>query len=481
MLMVSLMLMAFPSCAFSPQSPINWSGDWSFDKLGSYSTLAWIVSVLVLGIPVRRWLRRNQNNEAGEEEAKQNGQGFLMNDTSAVSCWAQGFGRSKFCGLRLDPLTDNTPPAYSLEPLDLPLPELSDAQAESVAELGRRVRKYSHKHRTDPCTLLRFLRARKYDVDRAERYFKKAVSYWNKWGVRDALTTWNLEAYERCLGAWWLSGGFLGHGLKGQAVAYERLCRCYWPKLVGVLPWHDLVRLDIVHCLRCLAACEEESLRSGLPLGNGILVQDCDGFGWDQVSFSASVAMGRLVKARNFLMPECLSTILVIRAPTSWNYAWSMFKHTLDAGIRAKVKVARPGAESLALLREYISDDEIPAFLGGKKHIQGDPQCRQVLSPGGLPPKEALDRFRDLLTSNGVHDSFGDDRTSRRRASSALSTDGVRHRASSALSVDSVGSVASVGSIDDTSGDGQNSCGLCPRRMECGCSSDTKGGNHQSR
>merc|ERR1712232_642757 len=123
-------------------------------------------------------------------------------------------------------------------------------------------------------------------------------------------------------------------------------------------------------------------------------------------------------------MPECLCSILVIRAPSSWLYAWSMFKHILDPGIQEKVKVARAGKESIALLREYISNDQIPAYLGGNKSIDGDPQCRQVLSPGGYPPQEALDRFEHLLKSNGVHDSYYED--------------GLKTRTSSTDSIDSV-------------------------------------------
>jgi hypothetical protein len=408
-----------------------------------------LVVALSLWLPVRyrKGGDKSWRDRKGGGRKEENGTA-----ESAVACWSQGFGRFKHCGLRPDPLdTSKGPPVYSLEPLDLPLPQLSKVQADALEELARRVAALSCKHRTDPGTLVRFLRARKFDVDKAEKYFRKAAAYWEKHGVRQALSTWNLEAYEQCLRPWWLSGGFLGHGINGEMIAYERLSKCYWPKLSQTLPWHALEKIDIIHCLRSLAACEEDSLRNGIPLGNGILVQDCDGFGWDQVSFQSCVKLNILVQLRNTIMPECLSLILVVRAPSSWVYAWNMFKHILDPGIAEKVRVARPGSETTELLRRYISDDQLPAFLGGTRHIDGDPECRQVLAPGGFPPQATLDRFNELSKSEGTNES--------------CLHEGVkgRPRTGSTSSIDSVDSNHNSASA---ARDG-NSCGACPRR-NCG-------------
>lgn len=378
--------------------------------LAFLTTVAAIVVVMLFGLPDRCKFRHKDKEKEDVEQSCVEHNAPVLNDDSALSCWAQGFGRFKHCGLRLDPYdTSVPPPCFDLAPKNLALPPLSETEMKALEELERRVKKYTHKHRTDQCTLVRFLRARKFSVDRAERYFLKAVKYYDKHGVTEAMETWNLEAYERCLGPWWLSGGFFGHGLKGEPIAYERLARCNWLKIIKALDWRDIERLDIVHCLRAVGALEEDCQRTGQPLGNGILVQDCDGFGWDQVSWNGSLAYNKLLECRNFLIPECLTLILVVRAPSSWCYAWNGFKHILDPGIRAKVRVARPGSETISLLRTYISDSQIPGFLGGSNHIEGDPQCRKVLAPGGVIPKAAVDRFHELKASDEAHDKFCDD------------------------------------------------------------------------
>jgi hypothetical protein len=317
---------------------------------------------------------------------------------NADLCWAQKFGEYKFSGLRSDPLSSNIPkPVYSLEPLPLPLPQLSSERAAALEDLSQRIKKrFPRDYRTDPGTLVRYLRARQWNVQKAENFFAEAVAFWEEHGLRDTFSTWSLEAYEHCLAPWWLSGGLLGHGLKGEPLAYERLPNCRWSVFKDMLPWEDILKLDVVHCLRSLAALEEDSVATGVALGVGILVQDVHGFGWDQCTFSSAKALSQLVQQRSLLMPEALGKILVVRAPSAWVYAWNSFKYLLDPGIREKVKVARP-KDSLWLLRQYISDEQIPAYLGGSLRINGDAECRQVLAPGGLPPPEVITRFKALL------------------------------------------------------------------------------------
>lgn len=323
--------------------------------------------------------------------------------------WAEKHGRFKYHGLRPNPVDASAGvPVYSLKPLEMPLPELSCAQAAALAELKGRVSDLSASHRTDSSTLIRYLKARKYNVAKTEKYFREAARWREEHGVNQIFTHWNLKAYEEVLAPWWLSGGFFGHGKKGEMIAYERLARSDWAGLVRRMPWEEIEKLDMVHCIRSLATCEEDCMRRGTPMGNGILVQDCYGFGYDQASFAATRALNRLVENRNFLMPECLTKILVIRAPAAWVYAWKMFSYILDPGIREKVQVAgnREG-ESLALLRKFIDDEDIPAYLGGKKSIDGDPECRKVIAPGGPMPEEALQRFLKLVAEGPSEDCEG--------------------------------------------------------------------------
>jgi len=312
--------------------------------------------------------------------------------------WAKEYGKFKHCGLRPDPTNPHQrKPEYSLEPLDLSLPAFSAEDGAALSELREAVRDLSVAHRTDDSTLLRYLRARKGNAAAAIASFRSAAQWRDSLGVNRALKDWNLRAYEECLAPWWLSGGVLGLSRQGEPVAWERLGGCNLPSLLQRLSFDDIQKLDAVHIMRSLALLEEHSMRSGLPMGNAILVMDMHGFGKEQISWSAARAMAKLVGNRNNIMPECASHILLVRAPPPFVAAWNLFSYMLDEHTREKVQVAgRFKDQSINLLRKYIDDVEIPAFLGGRKTINGDPECRQIIAPGGKLPEFALARFLAL-------------------------------------------------------------------------------------
>merc|ERR1712151_1374911 len=111
--------------------------------------------------------------------------------------------------------------------------------------------------------------------------------------------------------------------------------------------------------------------------------------------------MAKLVECRKLLLIEMLGQILVVNAPAAAVSAWALMSHILDPETASKVQIAGP-KESADLLRRYIDDSNIPAFLGGTKYVNGDPECRLLLAPGGLPPEAALSRLTDLV-AKGDH------------------------------------------------------------------------------
>jgi len=290
--------------------------------------------------------------------------------------------------------------------LELPLPELAAGEAVALQALARKVSDLTATGfvRTDPATLLRFLRARKGNLASTEAYFRQAAAYrHDELRLHELDTCWNLDAYERCLAPWWTRGGILGHGLRGQVIGFERFGQCRFPELLETLPFEVLKRLDAVHMQRTLAAFEEDAMRRQVPCGNAILVLDLDGLGFEYCKPKVARAYAELVSYRDMLMPCMIGQIFVIRAPRAFAMAWNMFQHLLDPVTRAKVQIVSSNAESLAVLRRYISNDVLPAYLGGARCIESDPECRQILGggPGSVPPK-ATKRLLQLAAQGGV-------------------------------------------------------------------------------
>mmetsp|Transcript_84120 Transcript_84120/g.242867 ORF Transcript_84120/g.242867 Transcript_84120/m.242867 type:complete len:430 (+) Transcript_84120:85-1374(+) len=337
---------------------------------------------------------------AGEPiaESKVRGESVSGADTTAAFCLSQDYGRFKHCGLRENPYDPRAaPPKYSLVNLDLPLPEIGESDRRALDELIERVRDMqSRMMRTDAATMLRFLRARKGNVAAAEAYFRKACDLRERLGLVRMEIDWDLETYEHCFAPWWTRGGLIGCGKKGQIIGFERFGRCHFPDIVRDVPWEILERLDAVHLVRTLAAMEELSMRRGQNVfGDAILILDMEGVGWEYCNLSVARLYGKLVENRDMLCPCTLSNIFCIRAPKAFSMAWNMFKNVLDPVTRDKVSIVSGDEASLRLLREFIDDDVIPGYLGGKAHNGGDPQCPLLLgTPNpGPPPRDAVEQL----------------------------------------------------------------------------------------
>lgn len=321
---------------------------------------------------------------------------------NAELCWSRQYGRFKYTGLRDEPFAPNAPkPAYSLLPLDLKLPTITSKEEESLSILEGKVSDLAQTGvRVDRATLLRYLRAGKGKVNQAETIFRRAAKWRKDNDVNRCFSHWDLEALEDCLAPWWPSGGFCGRSLQGHPVYFERLGHCSWPRICADLPFEILQKLDLVHCMRCLGAVEEDALHRGVPITGIVMVIDLHGFGIDQAQLRAAWLLAKLADARAILLPETVNSILMIRAPSAFAYAWSSFSHLMDPRTREKVQIAN-AKDTHKLLLRYISEENIPSYLGGKLCIEGDVECRKLLAPGGYPPVAARQRLMQLMKASG--------------------------------------------------------------------------------
>lgn len=322
--------------------------------------------------------------------------------SSAEHAWRSNYGRYKYCGLRPDPCRGKPPEMQDMHRVSqLRSPDVVDVAG--VQKLQRRLADLSD-CRTDFGTLLRFYREGDGKPPAAEEAFRAAMDWQRQHDVGRALTHWNLELYERVLASWWPSGGFLGHGREGEPVALERLGRADWSTLYDNVPYEVLQKMDIVHCLRTLSGCEEDALRRGEAFVNATLVQDLEGISWSRFKPSSLKTLGKLLKTRMYLVPRTGRRVLIVNAPPAFVRVWSTIKNLVVHPSTAQLIEIVGKARTLEVLRKYLDDDVIPAYLGGTRTIDGDPECRTLLAPGGTPPQEALTRVRQLVRQEARKD-----------------------------------------------------------------------------
>jgi len=212
----------------------------------------------------------------------------------------------------------------------------------------------------------------------------------------------NLDAYEKCLGPWWVSGGLIGWSKEKRPVYYEPFGKCKWAQITTRIPKRELVKIDLLHQMRVLGAIEEAAFEKGESMKQGIAIVDLEGFGMDQCNCHAAKMFAELIAIRDRMVPSMLHQVLVINAPASFSCAWRMVKFVLHQDTQAKFRVASSGRKTTALLKTHLDDQSIPAFL------QGHPVCdedRLKFALGGPVPQHAITRFLSIVGSQGSTNS----------------------------------------------------------------------------
>lgn len=83
--------------------------------------------------------------------------------------------------------------------------------------------------------------------------------------------------------------------------------------------------------------------------------------------------------------PEVVKRVLLINTPSMFASVWGIVKLFMDAGTVNKLQIL--SSDYLPTLLKFIDEDNIPAYLGGKlKDPHGDPECKSMVSPGGVIP-----------------------------------------------------------------------------------------------
>ncbi|KAF8133416.1 CRAL/TRIO domain-containing protein [Boletus edulis] len=227
-------------------------------------------------------------------------------------------------------------------------------------------------------TLLRFLRARSYDLDKAAAHFSRAEA-WRKQHDVDALfNTFDdvdaLESFRIFYPRW--TGRRDKHGLPLYVFRlasldmppekrYQRIVVLYECMIRFVLPLCDYIPHDP-------------------PTPPDIL---------DMWSLRSHLQQASTMATANY--PETLHTIAIVNSPSFFPTVWSWIKGWFDEGTRRKIHIL--GKDPGETLRELIDEEDLPESYGGKlKWVFEDEPCldNTIQKAIGEMPKGPI-TFRD--------------------------------------------------------------------------------------
>ncbi|TNM89396.1 hypothetical protein fugu_003630 [Takifugu bimaculatus] len=229
--------------------------------------------------------------------------------------------------------------------------DLSPKQAEALEQFRQRIQDIlpqlpaQHDH-----FLLRWLRARNFNVQKSEAMLRKHLEFRKQMKVDIIITDWRPpEVIEK-----YLSGGMCGYDREGSPIWYD---------VIGPMDPKGLF----------LSAPKQDFIKSK--------IRDCE-----MLSKECSLQSQRILQMFEENYPEGLKRLFVIKAPKIFPVAYNLVKHFLSENTRQKIFVL--GANWQEVLLKHIDAEELPVIYGGTlTDPDGDPRCRtRINHVGPVPP-----------------------------------------------------------------------------------------------
>ncbi|XP_057675627.1 SEC14-like protein 2 isoform X2 [Corythoichthys intestinalis] len=250
--------------------------------------------------------------------------------------------------------------------------------------------------------LLRWLRARNFNIPKAEAMIRKHVDFRKDMKVDSLIEDWMPpEVIAR-----YLSGGMCGHDKEGSPIWYDLVGPLDPKGLLMSASKQDLMRTKIRNIEMLQRECREQSRKLGINVESITLIYDCEGLGFKHmwkpaietygevcplsvVSFDPSdgrAGLSQILTMFEDNYPEALKRVFLIKAPKLFPVAYNLIKHFLCEETRSKLIVL--GGNWQEVLRQHVDASQLPGVYGGTRtDPDGDPRCRTMINYGGTVPR----------------------------------------------------------------------------------------------
>ncbi|GIY56181.1 SEC14-like protein 2 [Caerostris darwini] len=268
--------------------------------------------------------------------------------------------------------------------MENPVKKLTDSQAAALKQFKVNLSDILGPYDTD-AILLKWLRARNYNVKKAEMYFREMYGISQTYQLDTLYDTYTkpevAEKYEYT--------AFLGYAKDGSVVRYSQLGKGDHLGFLTSLSAYECVSYACSFVVEDTDRQRKENARTGKEINEITYIFDLEGFSIQNILHKSvlemALDMGMMVQD---YFPEIWGNIFFINVPAYFDTAYNLFKPIMQFTVLQKLQVVSRDHVAATLLK-YIDEDVLPVFLGGKRvDCNGNPRCTEFLRFGGKVPEK---------------------------------------------------------------------------------------------
>jgi len=239
----------------------------------------------------------------------------------------------------------------------------------------------------------RWLRAREYDLKKAEKMLRTDVEWRKTWNA-DKMLEWEPTEVLRK----YYPGGYFGEDKNGLPVYIDCLGTVDLKGMFFSTTKKDILKYKIYYVEYLYnKLLPIQCKKHGRRIEGSSMIFDMEGLGLKHLWKPAVDVFTETLSILEQHYPETLGTCYVINAPKFFPIMWNVAKPFLHEETRRKIKVL--GKNYKEQLNEFIDPDQRPVYWGGTcRDPDGDEYCRSKVCVGGkVPEKYRLKNIRENI------------------------------------------------------------------------------------